>query len=163
MTTRIWTGGRVAGIVLAAVALLAAGCGDDSGNDNSSSGGGGGATTTTASGSGAGTASSQVCDDLHQLKDDVASLGEIDTSEDVSSSLSTTIEAIEQDAKDLSEATSDEVKPEVDQLKSSLSQLRTAVEALGSEGGVRVAANALKDVLHDAGAVADKLASTDCG
>lgn len=162
MTTRNWTGARVAAIVLAAVALLAAGCGDDSGNDNSSSGGGG-ATTTTASGSGSGSASSQVCDDLHQLKDDVASLGEIDTSEDVSSSLSTTIEAIEQDAKDLSEATSDEVKPEVDQLKSSLSQLRTAVEALGSEGGVRVAANALKDVLHDVGAVADKLASTDCG
>lgn len=161
MTTTKWTWGRMVATVLAAVVLAAAGCGDDD-SGNKSGDGGGGTTTTTSSASGSGAASSQVCDDLRQLKDDVASLGEIDTSEDVSASLSATIDKIEQDAKDLGDAAGDAAKPEMDQLKSSLSQLGDAVEALGSDGSVRAATNALQDVLHDAGAVADKLASTDC-
>jgi hypothetical protein len=162
VTTTRWTWGRALAAGVAALVLLAAGCGDDDSGNNASSGDGGTTTTEASSGSGSGSASSQVCDDLDQLKSDVAKLGEIDTSEDVSASLSSTVDEIGQDVSDLGDAAGDEIKPEVAQLKSSLSVLKSAVEDLGSEGGVRAAANALQAVLTDAGAVADKLASTDC-
>ncbi|HKE74863.1 MAG TPA: hypothetical protein VKB57_14675 [Acidimicrobiales bacterium] len=160
MTTGTWTRARLAAAGLAAVVLLAAGCGDDnnSGNDNSSAGG----TTTTTTEAASGSGSGPVCDDLDQLKSSVSKLGQIDTSENVGESLSNTIDDIGKDLSNLADSAGDEVKPEIDQLKSSLSELKSAVADLGTNGGVRAAANALQDVLTDAGAVADKLASTDC-
>lgn len=129
-----------------AVALLmvgiAAACGDNGSNSSS--------TTST-------TASDQVCKDADQLKTAIGNLADVDVSQkNGNSSLDTAISNVRDQADALADSVGDELKPQVDDLKSSLDTLKTAIGNVGEEGGVQSALDALRGVVKSAANLTEK-------
>ena len=147
--TRRWL---AAATVVAAVLSLTAACGDD---DSSS----------TGSGSGdAGASTQEVCDQVDALQSSLTGLSQVDVVQNGTSAVSAQLDEIEKDTDALAESTGNEFEPEVDDLKSSLSDLQTT---LGETGSDTASINALIDgiqlVATSATNLVDKITATDCG
>jgi NAD+--asparagine ADP-ribosyltransferase len=127
-----------------AVALLAVGTAAACGDNGSSS-----SSTST-------TESDQVCKDADQLKSAIGDLADVDLSQNGTSSLDSAISKVKDQADALGKSVGDELKPQVDDLKSSLDTLKTAVGKVGEEGGVQSVLDALKGVVKAAGNLTDK-------
>jgi hypothetical protein len=104
-------------------ALLLAGaataCSDDSSNGESQS-----TTSTTAS----------VCDQRTAVSDAVDELKNVNVIEDGTSSLEPAIDDVKQAVDALGESAESEIQPEVDAVKSSLSELESAIGDVASNG-----------------------------
>jgi DNA repair ATPase RecN len=135
--------------VLAVVLSLAAACGDDD-NDNGGSSGSDQSSQEDA------------CAQAEDLKNSITDLSNVDLSEEGTNGLDAAFDKIEQNADDLASTVSKDLKPQVDDLKSALRSLETAIANIGDEGGVSTAVDAVQEVLTTAGALVDKVTSADC-
>jgi hypothetical protein len=142
--------------VLAVVLTLAAACGDD--NENSGSGSHGNA----GSGIDQTTTTQDPCAQAEDLQNSITDLSDVDVSEEGTNALDAAVDRIEQNATDLASAVGDEVQPEVDDLKSSLSSMKDAIGNVDEEGGAGALVDALQEVLTSAEALIDKITSADC-
>ena len=125
-----------------AVALLAVGTAAACGDNGSSS-----STTST-------TASDQACQDADQLKSAIGDLTDVNVSDNGTSALDSAISNVKDKADALAKSLGDELKPQVDDLKSSLDTLKTTVGQEG--GGIQPVLDALRGVVHAAGNLTDK-------
>ncbi len=134
--------------VLTVVLSLAAACGDDNGNGSSSAD----QTTTTQ----------DTCAQADDLKNSITDLSNLDVSAEGTDALDAAVSKIEQNAEDLASTVGDELKPQVDDLKSSLSSVKDAIANVDEDGGVSALVDALQAVLTSAGALIDKITTADC-
>jgi hypothetical protein len=109
----------VAVITAFLLAGAATACSDDSNNGESQS-----TTSTTAS----------VCDQRNALSDAVDQLKNVNVIEDGTSSLEAAIDDVTQAVDALAESGQSAIQPEVDAVKSSLSELESALGDVGSNG-----------------------------
>ncbi|HVJ96173.1 MAG TPA: hypothetical protein VNC41_05020 [Acidimicrobiia bacterium] len=144
-------------VAAGALAVLAlAGCGSSSKSDSSSSN-----PTTTAAAS---DSKSEVCTARSNLSDAVSALVNPSTLTGGKSSIESAFDDVKTDLDAFSEAAKDTYKPEVDDLKSSLDDLQTAVGKLGDGGigeGLTAVGDAISDVSTSATALVDKV-KADC-
>lgn len=145
-----------AAVVVLVLAALAACSNDD--NKSSTSGTTAGTTTTTV----AGELSGQVCDDAEALKSDIERLKDVDVGKNGTSSLDAALKDVGDSADALASSAGDALKPQLDDLESSLQRLRTAVGQLGSSGSASAVIDALQEVLTSARALADRVGSAHC-
>ena len=126
----------------AALCVGLAGCGSDSDSDAGSTS----TTTTTEAGKAA------VCTARDDLKQSVGDLGDLSVAEEGKSGVTAAVTTVNQDFEELQSVASDTYKPQLDDVKSALDELQTAVGNLGSGD--------LGQETQDAGAAISKVSET---
>ena len=142
MPSRSALGAGVMALVL--VAGVAAGCGDD---DDDAAGG------------------SALCDAKDDLDGEVADLGDVDLTETSIADIRDILGALGDDVSTIEDASSDQLQPFVDDLRSSLSGLTTTLGDLGSSSSLSAAADSVTSSLDEVKTSAQDLAtaaSTEC-
>jgi hypothetical protein len=155
MSRRTITWGVAVAFSLAA--LLGA-CGDD--DDSSSSADSADETTTT--GTDAGPADEQLCEDREAVRDSIESLTDVDVIAEGTSGIEEALADVEASLDALGDSASDELQPEVDELRSALDELETALEDAGSDG-VSEVASAAQDVVTAGETLLQRLDELECG
>jgi hypothetical protein len=126
----------VAGTAIACIAFGLAGCSSDSGSSSTSS-------TTTSK--------DAVCADKTALENSVTSLKNVDLTGG-KSSVTDAVNKVKKNLDALGESVKADLKPEVDDVKSALTDLQTAVEGIGD--------GSLTDNLQSVGTAVAKVGST---
>jgi hypothetical protein len=144
-------------IALVAVSVLAFGaaaCGDDDDDSTSPS------ETSTVNSVTPATASPELCEERDNLKQSIADLSNV--VQEGTSAIDPAVDKISENLRALKDTAKSDFRNEIDAFETSLSDLGSAIEDVGSDGGVSAVAQAVAAVGRTGSALVTSLDSLKC-
>jgi hypothetical protein len=145
--------------VLAGPVVLATACGDDGGDESAD-------TTADTTSETTANETASVCDARDELDSSLEALGEVDISAENTNALEADVREVRDDIDAVADAAQEEAGDEVDDLRTALDELETAVGEFGDQestsAAVAAVGSAVTDLARAAGALSEALAQ-ECG
>jgi hypothetical protein len=129
---------------------------------SATTGSSGATTTAAATGTSAGPANEELCADREALATSVDALKDIDLVAEGTDGVKSAVTAVKDDLEALRASAGDELKPQVDAVRSDIDDLEAAIEQLGS-GGASAAVSAVTSLVDSARTLLDELQAGACG